>query len=104
MYLEQRPHKGSPAETFLLQGLRHQISPQEPAIDSLPLKDRSVLTFRKESFRCLLLFLQPFGPLLSQPLMEPTKTPFTKYFCKNGYTHRIGNVTMTVTQYFTNSR
>lgn len=35
--------------------------------------------------------------------MDPTKTPFTKYFCRKGYTHRIGRVTMTVTQYFTSS-
>ena len=40
---------------------------------------------------------------LPQPLIDPTNTPFTKYFCRNGYTHSIGSVTMTVTQYFTSS-
>ncbi len=38
------------------------------------------------------------------PLIDPTNTPFTKYFCKNGYTHNMGKVTITVTQYFTSSR
>src|SRR5690606_232991 len=26
------------------------------------------------------------------PLIEPIITPFTKYFCKNGYKHKMGNV------------
>ena len=35
--------------------------------------------------------------------MEPIMTPFTKYFCANGYTHRIGSVANTINEYFMRS-
>lgn len=41
---------------------------------------------------------------LAYPLIDPTYTPFTKYFCKNGYTSRIGSVETTMVQYLTSSR
>ena len=35
------------------------------------------------------------------PLIEPVSTPLVKYFCRNGYTHRIGTVARTITAFWT---
>ena len=35
--------------------------------------------------------------------MAPIMTPFSKYLVRNGYTHMIGSVEMTMVQYFTSS-
>ncbi|CAM4215455.1 hypothetical protein SAEN111111_14825 [Saccharibacillus endophyticus] len=47
---------------------------------------------------------KPFSCRSGYPLIDPTYTPFTKYFCKNGYTSRIGSVETTMVQYLTSSR
>ena len=39
---------------------------------------------------------KPNETLCDHPLMEPIMTPFTKYFCRKGYTHTMGTTTTTM--------
>jgi hypothetical protein len=39
------------------------------------------------------------GMVLHHSLTDPIMTPFTKYFCRNGYSTRMGIVAIMIVQY-----
>ena len=51
-----------------------------------------------KTFVCILGYL-----LLCYPLMAPIIIPFTKYFCRNGYTVKMGTMVTMITDTFTAS-
>ena len=81
-----------------------RLWPEQPA--SVP---RSMEAARSRASLCLLerffllsaiMILLSLTELQIYPFTEPTIIPFTKYFCKKGYTTRIGSVEATMVAVF----